>query len=98
MSSSTTSKEAFELHARAFKTIHKQCPQLFASLFTNAVFTAVTPYAGIYLSAKIINELAGSRRPQELWKLVIITVAVTSVLSLLTYITERWEGVRAGTC
>lgn len=76
-------REALSLNYRAYKILNKQCPRLFISLAMCSIVSSITPYAGIYLSAQIINELAGNRNPIVLWRLVIITVISTSILALL---------------
>ena len=41
------------------------------------------------MSARILNELAGQRRPEELWRWVILSVAVGGVLALLNAVLLR---------
>lgn len=87
-------REAFTLHIRAFRILNKQCPNMFLSSFISSMIGSVTPYVGIYLSAQIINELAGDRNPDTLWKLVIITIVSTAVLALLNAVLSRWKNCR----
>lgn len=84
-------KELLHLYYRSCKIIGKYCPGLMASCFLYTGVSAVTPYATVYLSAQIINELAGKRDPEQLWKLVIITLAVTSGLAMINAILFRWK-------
>ncbi|MGZ9585479.1 ABC transporter ATP-binding protein [Paenibacillus marinisediminis] len=87
-------REALTLHIRAFKILNKQCPGMFLSSLICSIIGSVTPYIGIYLSAQIINELAGDRNPELLWKLVIITIVSTAVLTLLNAVLSRWKNCR----
>jgi len=89
--------EALHMHRRGYKLLKKRCPGVFVSSLVCAVSAAATPYAGIYLSARIINELAGERRPEVLYKLIIITIAVTSVLALVNAVLSRWKNCRQDT-
>lgn len=90
-----TFREAFSLNFRAFKLLRQKRPGLFESIFCNAVVTAVIPYIGIYFSARILNELSGERRPEVLWKWVLLTVVVTALAALLKAVTTRWKNSRA---
>lgn len=87
-------KELASLHIRAFKILRKKCPGQFESIFCNEVLSAVIPYVGIYLSAQILNELAGERNPETVWRWVWITVLVTAVLALLKAVVQRWQKCR----
>ena len=72
------------------KEIHKGCPKLFLANACYAVVGAVVPYATIYLSARIIDELAGLRRPEELMFWVILTICVEAALGLGKGALKRW--------
>ena len=82
---------AFRIHYRAFRDVHRYCPGLFASMSLHAVAAALSPYVAVFLSARIINELAGSRRPDVLWTLVLLALVSAAALTLLTGILKRWE-------
>lgn len=89
-----TFREAFVLHKRAFRILNRKCPGLFLSTLLCSVVKAVTPYVGIYLSAQIVNELAGSRNLSMLWKLVLITMASGFVLALMNAGLLHWKEAR----
>lgn len=76
--------EALKLHLWAAKVWWEIEPKLILTTVFHALVQALTPYVTIWLSAQIINELAGRRNPTILWRWVIITVAVTAGLNLLT--------------
>lgn len=84
-------REAYRLSKKAFGIWRRTYPQFFLSVFTGAVAEALIPYAGIYLSARIINELAGERDPQELASLVLISLISAVCLSLLKAVLSRWR-------
>lgn len=87
-------REALTLNYRAFQILNKQCPKMFLSSLICSIVGSITPYVGIYLSAKIINELARGRNSEVLWKLVVITVISTSLLALLNAVLSRWKNCR----
>lgn len=89
-----TLREALTLHSRAFRLLNKRCPNLFLSSLLSSAADSVTPYVGIYLSAQIINELAGARRPDLLWRLVLTALISSSLLALLNAGLSRWKNSR----
>lgn len=90
-----TFREAFSLNFRAFKIMRQKMPWMFESIFCSTAVTAIVPYIGIYFSARILNELGGERRPEVLWKWVLLTVVVTALAALLKAVTTRWKNSRA---
>ena len=60
------------------------------SRFLYVIWTALTPYVGIFLSALIIDELAGSRNVQNLQMLVLITLVSAAVISLASALLNKW--------
>lgn len=87
----TSFKEVLDLNYRSYKILNKYYPKMFLSTIIYAVFSSINPYVTIYLSAQIINELAGERNPELLWKLVIITIITSSFLSLISALLLRWK-------
>ena len=59
-------KEAFRLNRRGFLYIFRSHPQMILSKTLQGVWAALTPYVGIYFSARVIQELAGGRDPGQL--------------------------------
>ena len=90
-SDNVTFREALRLHKRAFTLLNRYCPGLFAATALYGVVSAVIPYATIFLSARIINELSGLRRPEVLWQWVLATVACGGILALVKGALERWK-------
>ena len=86
-----TLKETFQIHFRAYRDLRPYCPGAFAATAAHAAVSALEPYATVYLSAQLINELAGARRPEVLWPLVGVTLAVGAGLVLLTGALLHWK-------
>ena len=82
-------RELIALNKRALKVMNKYCPGMILSYILYAIVSAIIPYVTVYLSARIIDELAGSRRPEILWRWVIAAVAAGGILSLLKSVLER---------
>lgn len=87
-------REALTLNRRAFKLWYRQYPMMFVSSTLYAVISSLTPYVGIYLSARIIDELAGPRNPRTLTSLVALALISAAALSLLNAGLSRWKNCR----
>ena len=96
MEKKTGLRESIRMSLRAVRLVRKYCPGLLLSQTLSSVFEAVTPYAAVFFSARIIDELAGLRRADVLWRLVILTVAVTGALALAGYLLARWRDTKSG--
>ena len=89
-------KRNFQYHLsreiRAIRMLHGVTPRFFPMVTLNAIVKAVLPYATVFLSAKILTELATLRRPNVLWKWVIVSILATALLSVLrSFFMEREE-------
>ena len=85
------------LNNRALKLFYKRYPQMILSRLISVVWNSLTPYVSIYLSALVIDELAGSRTVERLQLLVIITLASAAVIALGTALLKKWtEAQSAG--
>ena len=85
-----TYRQSWKLNLRAWKIWWKLCPGVFFSTLASSVVKAITPYVTIFLSAQIINELAGSRRTEELTKWVVLTLFCAAGCTLLQGVFSRW--------
>ena len=79
-----TLKETWQIHWRAYKEIRHFCPGIFAVTAIHSMAKALSPYVTVYFSAKIIDELAGLRRAEELARLVVIALASIGTMTLLS--------------
>ena len=84
-------RETLAIHLRAAKDVNKYAPGMFLSTILLGIVTALSPYATIWLSAQLINELASNRTPAVLAKWALLIVVVTAVMSLLKDALERWH-------
>ena len=86
--------ETVKLNNRAFYIFYKHYPQMVFSRLISVVWDALTPYVGIYYSALVIEELAGSRNPERLRFLVLITLVSAAVIALVSAILNKWKGAQ----
>ncbi|MBE5893148.1 MAG: ABC transporter ATP-binding protein [Lachnospiraceae bacterium] len=89
-----TWKQIFQIYWRAIKLLSHVYPQLMISRFLCTVWTALTPYVNIYLSALIIEEMSGGRNPRRLLQLVGITLLLAGGISLGTAFLTKWKNVQ----
>lgn len=86
-----TLKEAFSLNCRAFFLLRERCPGLWLSTLLSSVMLSVTPYIGIWISARLLNELAGARDPKTLRNLALAALLSTALLTLINSILSRYK-------
>lgn len=84
-------KEGWKRNLRAWKVWWDMCPGVFISKLLMSVCRAISPYVTIYLSARILDELSGSRDGQQLMKWVILQLAAGVFLALLNGVLLRWS-------
>lgn len=84
-------REAFRFNRKAFLLLYKRYPQMFTSSIICVIWDALTPYVGIYLSARIIDEIAGNRDPETLKRLVLYTLFSAAFISLVTALLSKWR-------
>ena len=70
----TSWRETFAISWRAIRLWHQLAPKLVWAITISLAVEAISPYVTIWFSAQIIGELAGSRNPNRLWLLVLLTV------------------------
>ena len=87
-------RETMTIHLRAVKDVNRLVPVVFTSTVFYAIVSAISPYATIWLSAQLINELASTRRTDMLMRWVLLIIAVTALLGLVKSALERWHEAR----
>lgn len=85
---------ALQINLRAFRLWYSRYPQMFASAAIYNAFIAMSPYVGIYLSARIVDELAGARDPGTLTRLVLCALVSAALLALAEAGLKRWREVQ----
>ena len=86
-----TLRETWQIHLRAYKEIRHFCPGMFLITAIHNIAKAVTPYVTVFFSARVIDELAGLRREEELINLVVMALVSTGIMTLITGLLHRWE-------
>ncbi len=81
-----SASERISLSLRAYRTIKNYCPGLMQAVLTKALATALQPFATIWFSAQILNEIAGGR---NLYKLIILSSFVVGINFIISIIKGR---------
>ena len=87
--------ETFAIHRRAAHDMRLVAPGCFAPFILCAAAKAASPYAVIWLSARLIDELSTLRRPEILGRWVLWIVTVSAAAELLKAVLERWKNVQS---
>lgn len=93
-------KETWTLYRRAVLLCCHEYPKQFLYVGLHALVKAGSPCFALYFTARLLNELAGARREEELLKWTVVILVTTLVLSLLramlfrakeTYTAVQWD-------
>ena len=90
-------QETLGLNLRAVRTWHKDCPMLFLSAGLFSLAQGLSPYLTLYFSARILNELAGGRRAEILFRQVITLLLAGTAAQALKAAIFRWKTALAPT-
>ncbi|MBE5875110.1 MAG: ABC transporter ATP-binding protein [Lachnospiraceae bacterium] len=88
-------REIIKMNNRGLKLFYDRYPQMVVSRFLSVIWNAVTPYAGVYLSALIIDELTGNRDIEHLKLLVLITLASAALIALVAALLNKWNSAQS---
>lgn len=86
-------KETWRIHIRALRLFHETQPGLIMTTLMPCIWSSLTPYAGIWLMALILEELAGSRNPERMLRLVLATLLLAALFSLVDAILKKRKAV-----
>jgi len=89
-----TAKETRTLIFRGLKIWWEARPAIFISIFLHNFTSAITPYVAIFLSAQIIDEIAGSQNRTNLRHLVLVALLSALILGLLVACFNRWKNIQ----
>ena len=87
-------REAVRLYKRAFLMLSGYCPGFFPFTALKEVVSSIIPYVTVFFSARIIDELAGLRRPDMLWHWVLLTIMTDAALGLIAAVLNKQMSVR----
>ncbi|MBR6556253.1 MAG: ABC transporter ATP-binding protein [Clostridia bacterium] len=90
-------REAFHVLWADFRLCLREMPGLVLSRLAVRIFSAVSPYAGIWFSARLVDELAGDKDPQKLMLWAGLALICAALVSLASAFLERWQSTQGFT-
>ncbi len=84
-------KEAMRLNRRAFLLICQKDQKAVISRMVSVVWSALTPYVGIYLSAQLLSALTEGAAADTVTRLVLLNLVLAAVLSLAGALLNKWK-------
>lgn len=87
-----TVKKRISITARGYKILKQYCPGLASGKAVSALISAIQPFASIWFSAQIINELTGLRRVNLLVLYVCTVLFINFIISMLHSVIDRITG------
>jgi len=84
-------REGIQYYFHAVKLLYLHMPQVIIARICAASWKALTPYIGIFLSACIINELAGSCDPEKLQFFILLSLGTAAVIALVNAALTKWK-------
>lgn len=81
-----------DTNIRVLKLLFSFCPSYFPLFVMQSFFGRLSPYFNLYLSAEIVNEIAGAKNADRLMLLVLITLAGNLLISVIGGILNRTVG------
>lgn len=89
-----TWRKTLALNHRTIKLLFAKFPSMVLSRFICAIWSAVTPYITIYLSALVVTSISAGSDIKEITTLVSITICVTAFCALVSAILKKWENAQ----
>ena len=90
-------REVWRCNTRMLSVWRREEPRLFSVIILETLVSTLAPYVSIYFSARLIDEIAGSRDPHTLWTLATAVLASTAFLQLLAAALRRLKTVLTAT-
>ena len=86
-------RDSFQITFRAIKLYYNRYPKWMVAGLLNTIWTTITPFIGISLSAQIIEELAGARNKERLTLLVVATLLSAALITLIGSLIKRYQKI-----
>lgn len=84
-------KNVFSQNLRALRDMHRLVPGSVGCAVLTAVTQSLSPYVTVWFSARLIDELAGMRRPDILLHWAAWTLGLTAILGVWNALLQNWS-------
>ena len=81
--------KAWKINCQAMKMFEKLSPGYIYALVLSNVFSGISPYFNIYLSAEIINRLSKGEG-RHIFALVLVTIVGNFIIAVANIFLGRW--------
>ncbi len=98
MTEKTKFSQLMAKELRAWKLWHRRQPGLLVSLALGSLCRGISPLLTVYVSGRIIAELAGPRDPGQLTLWAVLSLACAAGMTLIQGILSRWESLESWSC
>ena len=93
-------KKRIQITGRGCEILRKYCPGLIEAKVTASILGTLTPFITIWFSARIINEIAGTKSLKKLTLYVLLTVLINFLFSMIEnslnkVVSEKETGMRS---
>ena len=84
-------KKTFLIYKRTLRLINRYVPGRIPQCIISAIFESLSPFATVWMFAKLIDELATQRRSDIIIKWAALTVLITAVIEIIRILLKRWK-------
>ena len=82
-------RKRIEITKRGYKLLGKYTPGLIKAKMISATLEALSPFATVWFSARIINELMNERRQNVIILYVVLVIGVHSMFSMIKNVADK---------
>ena len=86
-----TLSQALKINFKAWRILFKEYPHILFSNVLVSIWSALSPYVGIFLAARVIDELSSGKDSKTVIWLVAVTLVAEAVIALLTALLKKYK-------
>lgn len=83
--------QALKINFKSWRILFKEYPHILLSIVFVSIWEALAPYVGIYLAARVIDELSSGRDKNAIVLLVAATLVAEAVIAIVTALLKRYK-------
>lgn len=84
-------RQALKINFKSWRILFKEYPHILLSIVFVSIWEALAPYVGIYLAARVIDELSSGRDKNAIVLLVAATLVAEAVIAIVTALLKRYK-------
>lgn len=87
--------KSLKINFKAWRILFKEYPHILLSNIFVAIWGALSPYVGIYLAARVIDELSSGKDKNTIILLVAATLVAEAIIALLTALLKKYKNTQS---